>query len=130
MTWTLFHILSFCLKSYVLLSCANPDKNEGCQPTFETLWHTEILVIRKHPNSSFNIISIENLPGYQLNARYYLPLVFPAYLSILIICCHDFFLQGRKSTYCTVISCLKCNSSAHTLVTDNYIFSFMWIMFI
>lgn len=79
--------------------CANPDKNEGFQPTFQTRWHTEIFVIRKHPNSSFHIISacIENLPGFsQLNVRYYLPLVSPAFNSILSVCCHDFFLQGRK----------------------------------
>lgn len=79
--------------------CANPDKNEGFQPTFQTRWHTEIFVIRKHPNSSFHIISacIEHLPGFsQLNVRYYLPLVSPAFNSILSVCCHDFFLQGRK----------------------------------
>lgn len=61
--------------------------------------YTEIFVIRKHPNSSFHIINacIENLPGFsQLNVRYYLPLVSPAFNSILSVCCHDFFLQGRK----------------------------------
>lgn len=61
--------------------------------------YTEIFVIRKHPNSSFHIISacIEHLPGFsQLNVRYYLPLVSPAFNSILSVCCHDFFLQGRK----------------------------------